>query len=488
MAAVSEKEKIVSWLNRGLLWSLLTGLPLVYHNGYFDITETKTAFFVLCSALYLMGRLVCTIQFGADKPRRLAVSEICALLFCFVSLLASLSSGFFRDSFFGPQGRWQGTGMLWLYAALWAALRDQPLKKEDVLMPLAAGLALSALFAVANHLGWDGLRLSASLGAFDAGRYISTLGNINFAGAYFALTVPVAARAWLTAESPRKQLVWVGVTVLGVWASMAVRSECSVLGLGVGFALLPLTVKDKKELQRWCLLLVLLAVWMQIYSLATSFCDAGLSALTRLLVRPTSAIALALPGAILYWLLRPVEDPRQFQRVYGVGLAGLLILFAAALLWLNTTGKHVPLGELESWLRFSDEWGTDRWKVWRHCLTLRGGFGVWEKLIGGGCGILARLDAHDRIFADAVLDAAHCEYLQILINWGTLGLLSYLGWISFSLRESLRRSSEFARLFLPGLAAYAAQAAVNIAQAPGISLFFLLLAVSRAHSEAQKPE
>ena len=118
--------------------------------------------------------------------------------------------------------------------------------------------------------------------------------------------------------------------------------------------------------------------------------------------------------------------------------------------------------------------------VWKHCFALRKSFGPWERLIGGGCGILARMDARDRIFSDAVLDAAHCEYLQILLNWGVAGLVSYCAWLALSVREGLRSGSALSRALIPALVGYAVQASVNIAQAPGIMLFFALLAAQRS--------
>ena len=91
------------------------------------------------------------------------------------------------------------------------------------------------------------------------------------------------------------------------------------------------------------------------------------------------------------------------------------------------------------------------------------------------------MDSADRLFPDAVLDAAHCEYLQILLNWGALGLLSYLGWLGASAAEAFNgNKSPLSMAMTAGLAAYAVQAAVNIAQAPGITLFFLMLALQRS--------
>ena len=139
---------------------------------------------------------------------------------------------------------------------------------------------------------------------------------------------------------------------------------------------------------------------------------------------------------------------------------------------------------METWLRFSDSWGTDRGKVWAYCLRLYREFPLPEKLLGGGCGILAELDVRHRIFPDAILDAAHSEYIQILLNWGLLGLFSWLGWLVFTARDVLRRGDGLSLALLAGLLGYAAQAAVNIAQTPGIAMFFVLLAVARRRSDS----
>ena len=482
-----EKDNIVLRLTRVWLWAMLAGLPLVFHDGFFDITETKTIWFTVCAALYLLGRGVCRIQFGPSGRRRPGAAEICAAVFCFITLLSSIGSGFFRDSFLGAQGRWQGAFMLWLYAAVWAVLRDVPLKKQDVAVPLAVGMTVAAAIAVMNHLSLDPLRAEAPLGDFDRGRYISTLGNINFAGAYLALTVPVAAWEAVAAEERRARIAWGAVFALGLWSAMAVRSECAVLGVGAGLAALPFTLRDRTQLTRWCLLPGAAALLMQAYRIPAALCGAGFSALTELLLRPWCAAVPVLAGAAFLPAARRSAGAERFHRGYGLTLAVLAAAAAAALVLLNTVWKDVPLSGAETWLRFSDEWGTDRMGVWRHCLALRKGFGPWEKILGGGCGILARLDARDRIFPDAVLDAAHCEYLQILINWGLAGLAAWIGWIALSAREGSRNGGELAGALLPGLAGYAVQAAVNIAQAPGIMLFFVLLAAQRTLPE-KNPE
>ena len=474
-----KEERLVRRLTAAYLFSVLVFLPLAVNDGYYDITETKTIVFVLLSILYLVGRVICVLQFwerGGEPvfPKDAAIF-FCAG-FCLITLLSSLASGFFRNSFIGPAGRYQGTGMMLFYAGIFFAFRGVRISHKQILLPLSVGLGASAVLTVLNHLGLDPLRMMVSLSDHDRGRYISTLGNINFAGAYFSLTIPVAAWFLLREERWGVRVILGIVYVLGLWGAMAVRSESALLGLGAALLFMPFTLRrEEKALSRWGLLLTGTAAAMQGYALLTRCSGGWLSSLTSVAARPLPSAAAAAAGIGWFLLSCRTKKKNVLLRAYGGLLAVLFVLGASGILLLNTLWREVPLGAAEQWLRFSDAWGTDRVMVWRHCLGFFADFPLPDKLIGGGCGILALLDGANRIFPDAVLDAAHCEYLQILLNWGWLGLLTYLGWIVSAAVKAFGKGEPLSMALLAGLTGYAVQAGVNIAQAPGITLFFVLL-------------
>ena len=476
-----KKEHILTVAARVYLWGVLLGLPLILHDGYFDITETKTVWFAAWSVLFLLFRGAMALQYGA-RPLRLGIGEWAALALGTIVLLSSAMSGMFRDSVLGSYGRWQGAGMFWLYIALYLFFPGDRVRERDVAAPLTAGLVLTGTLAILDHLGWEVLGLSAGLIDFDRGRYTSTLGNINFAGAYLSLCIPVVLWYLLHGKKPLHCLGWGAAALVGLWSAMAVRSECTILGVGTALVLMPFLLKeDAAALRRWGLLWPGLAAGMQLYGWIARGRGAYLSALTRLLLSPAVSAAVALAGGLVWLLLRKRKGVavRKAVRFYGLLLILAALLGGAGLALVNTAWKTLPLGELESWLRFSPAWGTDRGRIWIYCLELYRDFPWPDKLLGGGCGILAWMDASRRIFPDAILDAAHSEYLQILLNWGILGLAAYLGWLVCTARDVLRRREPLSLALLAGLIGYAVQAAVNIAQAPGICLFFLLLAIAR---------
>lgn len=486
LSVADRGTKIAGALGRVYLAAMLLGLPLVIHDGYFDITETKTLWFVIFTLIFLAARLVCAIQFapeGGLPPLPKKPEELAVLVFCFITLLSSVGSGTFYVSFIGETGRWQGAAMLILYAGVFFAFTGLELQDRDVLLPLGAGLVLTGALAVCNHLGWDVFGLETDLSSFDRGRYISTLGNINFAGAYLSLALPVTAAAMLSAHGRGVRAALGAVCAVGFCAVLAVRSDCAVLGLGTAALAMPFFLPRRRDALCRCWLLWPAAMLLgQLYRLFAALAGARFSALTTLLLHPAIACAVSLAGLALYFLTRRGGDAGtgRLLRGYGAAILACLALGVLGLVAVNTVFARADLGRWGEWLRFSDSWGTDRIKVWRHCLEIYGDFPVWEKLLGGGCGALAEADRYRRIFPDAILDAAHCEYIQILINWGALGLTAYLVWLLAAGRRAFRGGRPMTMALGTGVLGYGVQALVNIAQAPGIMLFFVLLAALRA--------
>lgn len=484
------KPSVETWLCRGYLFLMLALLPLAVHDGFFDITETKTIGFTVPTVIFVLARLGFTLYRENGLPRRKPTSaEWAALALCLLCFIASVSGGDFAGSFLGERGRYQGLGMMWLYAALFFAFSGVRVRGRDILVPLSLGLFLSGALAVCNHLGWDVLGLTSQLREFDRGRYISTLGNINFAGAYLTLVWPVCAAALLREKQLWKGVLWGIVCVTGLWAAMAVRSECAVLGIGAALVLLPLLAKREPDaLRRYPLLLAGTAVSILAYRMIVYDCGKLLSSLGRHLSEPVLMLPLAAISLAAYFLLRKRSERTllRVRRVYGFLLLAVFLAAVVVLVLLNTAWRAVPLGGMEEWLRFSNSWGTDRGGVWKYCLSLFGEFPLWKKLIGGGCGVLAALDVQHRYFPDAILDAAHCEYIQLLLNWGVLGLGAYLAWIVLALRRALKTSGALSFALAAGLVGYGVQALVNIAQAPGISLFFVLLSVLRGQIDTEE--
>lgn len=477
VAAPTTKPALTQRITEIFLCALALVHPLALHNGYFDITETKLAVWWAFAALYLLALAAALLLRPArHTDRTLTGTELLFLLYTAVSLLAALLSGHVRSALLAADNRYQGivNALLTLGTVLAVSRFGRP--SRSLLHASGTAFALVCLLGIANHFGADPFGLSKNLSAFSQGRYISTLGNLNFYAAYLVLFTPVFAA--LAAGAGKKSLRIAGLilALLGVWAAMTSRSESAVLGLAAAFALLPLLCRTAAAF----LAFPVCAAAMILFSLADSrLGGAGLSAITRMLCTSRAFLLLMFVGAFLWLWLRRSDDAavQRVRKAYGTGLLSACLALAVLVILTNVSslGSRLP-ASLSKWLVLDEDWGTDRGAIWQVCLSRYRALPFWQRVIGAGSGAVARLDRPAPIFRDAIVDAAHNEYLHTLIVSGVLGLAAYLGTLIAAARAALRKDAAH-RALLAGFIAYSVQAAVNIAQPLTAPLFFLLLAL-----------
>ena len=466
-----------SWEERwseGWLCVLFFLLPLVLHNGYFDITETKTAVYAGLTAIYLSGMLF--LSACGHALRRPTAGAWAFLLFAGVNCLSSLLFGG-RAALLAPHNRYQGALMWPLYAGMVLSLSAFGRFSRAPRRAALGAFAAVSLLCVLNALHVDPLRVTEGMRAADLSRYLSTIGNVNFIGAYVSLLLPMSMAYFCLADTRAELLLRGAVCVLGAGALLS-GSDCGLLGTGAAALMLPwLLRRDDRALRRLPALIALMSLSLRLFAWLLGK-GIGLSRPAAALCSlPVTALLLLLSGA-LFLFERKADEPRLAAAAgnYPVLPAALLLALALFLLLANTLLRdRLPAG-IARFAVFSSDWGTDRGAVWAHCLTLYRSFSPGKKLIGGGAGCLALYDAAHRLFPDSVLDSAHNEYLHYLLTGGAVGLGAYLT----SLGLALRRCRDGEAEVIPLLAAVfgcAVQGAVNIAQCTTTPLLFALLAL-----------
>lgn len=448
--------------------------PLLVHNGFFDITRTKYDCFE-----YLTLAFIAAMCVPAALRRECPQPDARAGAFCVFAGMLILSSLLMRGTdgiWLGENNRYQGVLANILYAAAGIVLCRYGRAGRSVRAAMLTGFAFVSVLAVVNHLGYDTLGFIGRLRSADRGRFISTLGNVNFFSAYVVLMLPVCASLALRERSTAKRVGLLVLSVVGLWAAMAGRCESAVLGLAVAVLFMPVMHGDDcMALRRYPLMVTGCAVALRIYSLVSARCGAGLSVLTRAITSPASVLTVSAAGMGLWLLLRRRDDKTvlKIRKLCCVALAVLVVLGCAFMVLANTALRDSLDGVLASYAVIDDDWGSDRGKIWKSFLEMFASATPLQKLIGGGAGCALEWDMSQRIFNDAVTDAAHNEYLNYLLTNGILGLGAYLAFLLLTARSAMK--SAVGRCLFTGCAAYAVQAAVNIAQPISTPLFFLML-------------
>ena len=471
--------------------------PLVFSNYYFNITETKQAFFLIASGLYLLlllfARIALPPDYGVAREKLpLHPAAIALFVLLAVSLVGGLMSQYPGEVFFGENNRYQGLLTLCCYAFLVFALsrREIDLRWPERAFLLGAGIV--CLFGVLHHYGIDPLGFTANLRASDRGRFLSTIGNADFYAGYVVLAFCVALGFFLRSQKRWTRILSVPLLALVSFGTLVAGSDSAALGLLAAVAFAPLLLfSDRAALRRlplgWAIFFLCAFVFGLLSSVWTSV--TYLSTFFAALRRPAVSLTLAAISLVLWLVLSRVSQERlsRAKRPYAVTLVCALLAGVVALVLLNTLLRELPLGSLERYLHFSESWGTDRGKIWTLVLRVYARLPLAQKLFGGSSGVLYHADAASPLFSDAGLDTAHNEYLQYLVTNGALGLLCYLAALGFAVWSGMRRSrtEPVYRGLTLAVAAYAVQAAVNIAQPMTTPLFVVLLGVLVSHRPAQ---
>lgn len=465
--------------------ALLLVQPLLMHDGYFDVTRTKAECFWILTAAFLAVELsLCILR--RELPH--ADGRTAAfLLFTGTLILSSLLPGSPGRAWLGSTNRYQGILTNLLYAASCVVLCRYGRFGKTARTAAFTGFAAVSVLAVCNHLGWDVFGFIGRLGSRDRVRFLSTIGNVDVFSAYVVLLLPVCASFALRESRPARRIVLYILSAAGLWAAMAGRCESAVLGLLTAMALLPVFLgDDPRALRRFPLFLSGTAVLAELYAILAARCGAFLSDLTETLLKPWIAVAVVAAGAVAWFLLRGKSDEKllRARRSYCIVLAVLLLIGFFFGVLANTVLRDRLGGAAGKYFILDDDWGSDRGKLWKSFLTMFAESPALNKLIGGGAGCVAEWDRGHRIFADALTDAAHNEYLHYLLTNGILGLCAYLLFLAATARKAMK--SRMGRNLAAGCAAYAVQAAVNIAQPFTTPLFFLLLFLCGSGDEPEE--
>lgn len=463
-------------------------LPLVVHNGYFDVMETKFCAFLALSFLYLVVMLILCAFRWATPPfapsKALRLSDAGMLLFTLSFTLGALLSGTFPDALIGALNRYQGVAAILLYALLYGFLSRNFAWTRMTGAALLTGFSLAALLALLNDFGLDPLGMYRALSLNQHWQYVSTLGNTNFYSSFLGLLFPFALLLWCRAVRPVSQ-VFSGLALLcGVFGMLATGSESFMLAFLALLWLAPLLLApDPRALSRFGTALCGMAVTLALLRLLTLFVPTRqyLSLSMRVLTHPASLLLLFTLGALTTLLLRKQKAPAApWKRAYLLLSLALALLFGLALLLCNTVFAEADFGRFERFLRLNGDWGTDRGRIFAHCLDAYRAFSPVQKLFGGGPGCLYAYDVAHRLFPDAILDSAHNEYLQYLLTSGLLGLFGYLTLLGSVCALAFKKAGKrpLCGMFAACVTAYAIQAFVNIAQPISTPLFFLLLSAA----------
>ena len=489
-----QRSKLVQWSVNGCALFMLGALPLLFHDAYFDINRIKV---FAVSGIPLLAAFV--LIFIPNRKKRIALSiktkSTMGLLALLISAcLSYCMSGFQSAVLTGSAGRYCGLLFLAACASAYFLISSRSTQTEGILGIALACAALVALLGIIQAAGLDPLRFYTRILPGTEHHFLSTIGNVDFYGAYLAMLFPFMLGVYVFSGSRLIRLLCIFGSTILLFGALVARADVPFAAIQMGCVVITLlSAGIKAQLCRsmavwavsWCMLPA-----VQAYLLRSRF---GLT-FSGVLFTLCSSHAAPLMGIALLFLAmfiscipeKVYRVPERKRLLCGLGLFLLLViclLLAAGVIctYVLPEGAAVP-----SLLRFNDQWGSRRGFVYR-CSTLAlADYTPLELLFGKGLdltrNILTPYFDDPQMLASGVFNDAHCQPLQFLLTCGILGLLSFIAFYICSFRSVLVYAGQDPLLCGAAafLAAYGVIMLLSVTQPIVIATYFSLCAITRS--------
>lgn len=515
-----------------VIFILVTVFPLILHNSYYDILETKYQYYRLCMLALLaslpflvLGMVSIDLKkfqgqhtnsfLSRLRPKNwkktFCVVDAAVLAFWVVVVISTLQSNFRHEAFWGNEGRYSGLLLLTLYAASFFLISHFWKFNGAFLELFLAVSMLMCLFGITDYFQMDILHFRKTSDAFSAMMsYTSTIGNINTYTAFVGIFMGLSATLFAQEKRPLKQLWYYLCLVISFLAILMGRSDNAYLSIAAVFVLLPFVLFMNREgIKKYLVIAATFFTVAQLINIINEqFADIviGLDSAFEIIVNLSKSlwlVPLLWIITIMFWLyskkldaktISSIKRPPNLIHIWGIFL--LLFLFLACFLFVdvNLWGHTERYGSLSQYLLFNDVWGSHRGYIWKKSLWMYNRMPLIHKLFGCGpdtygCLVSKTIIFETNSYFGNYLDNAHNSFLQYLITIGLAGLAAYLAFLgtSFFRLFKNRKHNPYIPAILIAACCYVSQSTINL-DVPIVTPFlWLLLAMGMAACKNTAP-
>ncbi len=392
MSQTKRNESNILTILTDIYLTALLGAYLLWPGlgGYREMTDQKWRVYFVLTAGYVLLMLLLRAELaliGAiKKPSdeislRRMLPQLLALIYLLFSLLSAVLSEHPATAFWGSARR-EGlvTIALYVFGFLLVSLYGRP--KRWMLWVFGTALSINCILAIIQFTGRNPLQLyPAGMNYYDAdrlysGEFLGTVGNADVMSALLSLAIPGLAAIMFRARDEGKRFLLSIPLALCLFVLLRSFVAGGILGVTGAVVLSIPVLLDSKKARKYAIIII--------------------------------AAALVLTLLLVY--------------LFGASMGGFLY-----------EASEVMHGRAE------DSFGSGRIYIWRQILPLA----AERPLFGGGPDTLglrteAAFERYDEtldLLIHSDIDAAHNEYLNILINQGTLALLAYLALLVISAKR-----------------------------------------------------
>lgn len=451
--------------------------PLYMREGYSDIGDRKYNLFLL-SSVFTFGLLLIlttisviitkestwTLNTGKAKLPELAVYSFFATVF-----ISFLVSPYKEYAIIGAADWYMGmvTQVIFLVSFLYMSKELE--YKEWILYMLYAVSAVVFFSGLLNRFGVDVFGVYEGLDNEIKLQFLSTIGQSSWYSGYLCTVLPIGLYDFYMSKGRRRILL--GAYLAIAFSSLVTQNTDSAY-IALAGMILVLLYKASVSKEGMCsfaqVMIVMFGSFWVVGILQTIFCHSAIipEKLSVLMSQGLFTPLLCSFFVLVYFMLKKnILGDLPYNRFFysGLVLAVLAVIVWIVMIVLNTTGRINPPID-STYLTWNETWGNYRGIAWILAINLYKAIGTpWGYLFGVGadcfyvhsCCVPDMADYVDSVVSGIYYANAHNDYLTILVNYGIIGLATYLAMIVLAVKNFIKSNNTVVVGIAMSIVAYA---------------------------------
>lgn len=498
MNEMIKKEKTILEVMADIyIFIIIIVFPLIVDKtGFFHILECKWYSYITISSIYIGLNILVILYFlifkkiNYFKKIKLSIIQLFTLAFLLINIISCFASPYFENhNIFIGVGRGEGLIAMSLYILSFLCISLFAKFKKKYIVYFSISSILLNLIAILQYVGFNPFNMyQEGIGTHNVS-FMTTIGNIDFISALYCILLTISFSAYVFLDDNKKYekilhilSILMGFFIIGI---INVQSG-KVAFLGTLIIIFPFILLNNKRLSRFLIVVATILMSYCINIIINPEYHYSLNKLGLYFQFNKFVILFLIVISILiylaYILYKKNYDYSNNKKIIKYFYGGIILLIITGLLALYFVNfKSGILYEMHELLHgnFDDDFGTYRIFLWKRTLKLIAEYPI----IGSGpdtfaLRFMAKYSSDvASIGSFTINDTAANVYLTMIINLGIVGLVNYLLFIFFQIKEGIKNINNSSLILLIGIICYLIQDFFNLSVVIVTPIFWLLMAL-----------
>lgn len=498
-------------------------VPLYMKDGYYQIGTAKynayAHIIVFGMPLLLILALIYAIFAVKDRKRGvqqqskapLSGTDIACIVYLLSVLVSYFASGELKNAFWGYDGWFMGLFSQVSFVLIYFLYSRFGKEYKLILWALCLTAAYAFAIGILHRLYIDPLGVYEGLDLIYIQQFLSTLGQASWYSSFMCTVLPIGVYVFWKEERPFMRVVSGIFTFAGFATLVTQNTDSAYFAMAAMFLVLLLaSAGNGKHMQRLFFLAAmffLAAKTMQLLLMLHPNETLALDTISTLVVfdaRIWILAVLCLIFSVLFgFLQKKGRYPAYCMRWVSYIVTGAVVVLIAvwAVILVMSTKGALPapvlvLAEKIPYLQWDGSWGNGRGFTWSVTFQMIREMNPLRLLIGAGpdCYAYYGYEGYEELirsrWGSNILTNAHNEWLNMVINGGLIGAVSYISIFITAFVRFWKKREEKPLVFAAVLciASYMAHNVFCYQQVLCTPFLFLILALAeyRMRTETEK--